>query len=263
MCYITPLDTLLSFPPRALIWYSDAGISSPALTMGKFITGKWEHQVAICNLSNLSRVFQSLTMETKLPINILKLCTVKMALPQLWTTNPLRRHQESYSFEGSKSIHLMDRDLLSNLFGPYPVGGQLESRLPRWSQIKGNGALQADISEMEDPGCGYPGLWFNKLPLFVARTKDFLALTLDALIIHWSQFRLIVAFPLVWVLPCLLHKTAQKTSPEEPGMQTYSNYYETTPGLSPKGPLSSVTCFKGMAVATQVLGSRTLSFLPC
>lgn len=174
MCYITPLYTLLSFPPRALIWYSDAGISSPALTMGKFITGKWEHQVAICNLSNLSRVFQSLTMETKLPINILKLGTVKMALPQLWTTNPLRRHQESYSFEGSKSIHLMDRDLLSNLFGPYPVGGQLESRLPRWSQIKGNGALQADISEMEDPGCGYPGLWFNKLPLFVARTKDFL-----------------------------------------------------------------------------------------
>lgn len=60
-----------------------------------------------------------------------------------------------------------------------------------------------------------PWMWIpcgfnNKLPLFVARSKDPLALALDVLTILWYQFRLIYAFHLVFILPCLLHKFEQK-----------------------------------------------------
>lgn len=63
--------------------------------------------------------------------------------------------------------------------------------------------------------CGYPGLQVLKKVTFVmARTKDPLALACNALIIRWTQFRLVYGFPLVRILPQPLHTIEKERKPE-------------------------------------------------
>lgn len=63
-------------------------------------------------------------------------------------------------------------------------------------------------------GTGGDGPWamfiLYKLPPFVVQTKNPLALVPDALIIPWSQFRLIFAFSPVWSVPCLFRNIEQE-----------------------------------------------------
>lgn len=131
---------------------------------------------------------------------------------------PPRGHQESYSLEGSNPDNFMDWKLtvqrsLHSTFQGWPTGKQPPAPGSRgmgfYTDIfhlicKKWGTLDVDILAPK----------FNsKLPIFVARTKDPLPLASDALIILWSEFKLVYIFPPVLILPCLLKKIEQKICP--------------------------------------------------
>lgn len=86
---------------------------------------------------------------------------------------------------------------------PSPLGSSEIDPSPRY--------LQSDMSEMGTKDVDILSSRFNnKLCLFVARTKNPSAIASDVLVIPWSQFRLIEAFPLVQILPCLLKKSEKE-----------------------------------------------------
>lgn len=97
--------------------------------------------------------------------------------------------------EAIKPDHLMDEDLLfSNLCCPHPRIGQLEGGLPQQSLPRAREMdpspqhLQLDMSEIKGTLTVdiLASRINNKLPLFVARIKDPLALVSDALKVPWS-----------------------------------------------------------------------------
>lgn len=75
--------------------------------------------------------------------------------------------------------------------------GRLSQPLPLGTRgmVSSSRCVQSDMPNMGYSGCGEPNLQILGKATSVARTKNPLALALDALIIPWSEFELLYALP--------------------------------------------------------------------
>lgn len=150
-----------------------------------------------------------------------------------------RGQEEPGGLEGSKPDSVVNRKLLSSNFCIlHRRGGQLAVRLsqPPWlalgEKVSLSRCVQADKPKMGVRGCEDPSLQIQALsPDFVTRIRDPVALALDALIISWSQFRLICLCSAATssALPAWQNRARGKwciylhtNGPEEPGTQACS-----------------------------------------
>lgn len=148
--------------------------------------------------------------ESRLPVNVLELRAIRLCLDH-WTDWPWGLLVWIQSDGATVVAYVTRQGGIRSLLVALEVAGILW-----WAEhflvfvVPSAGRASSEMSTAAHPQGGSVGVSTQWVPRFVARSRNSLADSTDALVAPWGQYRLIYAFPPLRLLLWLLHRIDAK-----------------------------------------------------